>query len=229
MIDVFYSHLDTPLSADREARWLAELPAEKRRQLGHLHVPADRWRSLLGYRLLKQACQVLGAMDFCLDAVHFTRRGKPCAPGIHFSISHSHRLVACAVSLHHVVGLDVEHIRPVDGARLVHMLSAEERRGIGDDTVQFFRLWTGKEAVAKAHGTGLADMGAIDFRHQYPPEGVFFRGQRWYLHTLDLQHGYVATLALPLADPPVHITGLSPAQLDNPCPVETRSRALCSP
>jgi 4'-phosphopantetheinyl transferase len=79
-----------------------------------------------------------------------------------FSLSHTHGMVACAVTQDADVGVDVECIdREVDAgeiaarffapaeARLLADLDADLRRG------RFFDLWTLKEAFVKALGVGL--------------------------------------------------------------------------
>ena len=97
-----------------------------------------------------------------------TTKGKPFlidagdAPAS-FSLSHTHGMVACAVTNGADVGVDVECIdRDVNTADIaarffapaetVHLmqLDADARRD------RFFDLWTLKEAIVKALGTGMA-------------------------------------------------------------------------
>jgi len=97
-----------------------------------------------------------------------TTNGKPFlidagdAPAS-FSLSHTHGMVACAVSNGADVGVDVEcidrhvntadiaarYFAPDEAAHLVQ-LDAEARRN------RFFDLWTLKEALVKALGVGMA-------------------------------------------------------------------------
>jgi 4'-phosphopantetheinyl transferase len=89
--------------------------------------------------------------------------GKPVlAPGPAFSIAHSGRLYAVAVSGATSVGVDVEQRRSVARA------TAIAERWFGEDEaaelanvpeaerdLAFLRVWTEKEALAKRHGAGL--------------------------------------------------------------------------
>lgn len=90
----------------------------------------------------------------------------------HFSLAHSRGLVACVVSSDGAVGIDVE---PVDAAIDVdhiasRFFSAEEsdalqRYPITERPSRFCELWTLKEALFKAVGTGLSSgLNAVTFR-----------------------------------------------------------------
>ena len=97
-------------------------------------------------------------------------RGRPFIdpqlPGpLFFSLSHTHGLVACAVSRDEAIGLDVERIRepltPDDVGDLV--LTADELAQIEacsppGRTTRLIELWTLKEAYLKATGRGLSDV-----------------------------------------------------------------------
>ncbi|WP_052020360.1 4'-phosphopantetheinyl transferase family protein [Actinokineospora spheciospongiae] len=109
--------------------------------------------------------------------------GQP-VPGVDFSLAHTGDVLAVAVSRAGRVGVDVEvRDRPVDSpafrARACH--PAEPT----DDPV---RLWTVKEAIAKARGEGLL----LDFRTvraDRPPPG-------WRVHTEVVADRYRLTTAL---------------------------------
>ena len=77
----------------------------------------------------------------------------PGGPG--FSLTHAGDLVGVAVHPDGAVGLDVERERALDdlAAMAAHVSSPAETV---PDTVAFFMLWTRKEALLKATGTGLA-------------------------------------------------------------------------
>jgi 4'-phosphopantetheinyl transferase len=85
------------------------------------------------------------------------------ARGVHFNISHTADLVVCGVCPEVAIGLDVERIGsrldPLEIAR--RFFSTEEAVALEGTPEQaraahFCTLWTLKEALAKAHGLGLA-------------------------------------------------------------------------
>ncbi|MFF9196489.1 4'-phosphopantetheinyl transferase family protein [Streptomyces sp. NPDC014779] len=95
--------------------------------------------------------------------------GRPrlggAAGGLRASVSHVRGLTAVAVSRVGEVGVDVERLRPLPAAALARrwFTGAEGRwvaaRPQEEQPAAFLGLWTQKEAVGKALGTGLADGG----------------------------------------------------------------------
>jgi phosphopantetheinyl transferase len=78
-------------------------------------------------------------------------KGKPYLPdwpGVHFNVSHSGALFACAISAEAEVGVDVELIRDVPEKKEI-----AERYGL--DAGRFFETWTQREAYLKALGVGV--------------------------------------------------------------------------
>ncbi len=94
--------------------------------------------------------------------------GKPSlSVEVCFSISHTKNAIAVAID-DRPVGIDVETIasaeRLADAHFLERTMSAEERRRIAaaaEPSVAFTELWTQKEALVKARGTGLTDLNAL--------------------------------------------------------------------
>jgi 4'-phosphopantetheinyl transferase len=82
---------------------------------------------------------------------------------LHFNLSHTAGMVACAISRSEDIGIDIENIeRRVNTLQLAKGAFARteiERltllNGIGEREL-FFRLWTLKEAYIKARGMGLS-------------------------------------------------------------------------
>jgi 4'-phosphopantetheinyl transferase len=134
--------------------------------------------------------------------------GKPYLPdaAIRFNLSHSDDLWLLAVSDLSCVGADIELVRPrrnLSGLAQ-HSLSAEElalwkRSDSQTQLRDFFRLWSIKEAFAKATGRGLAiglancvvDM--RDFRHflRLPPP---YQDGDWHIVYHDVNE--VASMAV---------------------------------
>jgi 4'-phosphopantetheinyl transferase len=170
-------------------------PAE-RAAAERFRFPRDRARALVsraGLRLL-----LGGYLNLPAENVAFAAggTGKPRLAGtgaVSFNLSHSGACAAAAVSRGRELGIDIEQIRPDAAWRDIaaRFFSPEERAWL-DSRVEpgaFFRLWTAKEAVLKAAGTGLAaPLHRICVRpgEDAPP---------WNLRELDLAAGYAGAVA----------------------------------
>lgn len=94
-------------------------------------------------------------------------------PPLRFSLSHTHGLAACAITLEIDLGLDVEAIdHDVDIASVAeHVFSADERQRLAaccgsKQRDLFFWHWTLKEAYIKAVGAGMTlPLQSISFRN----------------------------------------------------------------
>jgi len=145
-------------------------------------------------------------------------RGKPevvwqkTAPRPRLNLSHTRGVVAAALSLDHDVGVDVESLgRKVDGLALAkRFFSAAEYQMLrhADPLVRgrdFLSVWTLKEAVVKAAGTGMArQMSAFTVRLD-PPAIIFENDDgdpaQWLLRQWLLESGHVMALALRHPEP----------------------------
>jgi 4'-phosphopantetheinyl transferase len=106
--------------------------------------------------------------------------GKPCLVGIHgphFNISHSGCWALIGFSDSRPIGVDIEYMRAAGGelglAR--SFFSAAEYRSLeGLDRAMllssFYKIWTCKEAVLKAHGAGISEH-LKDFSVELTPDG----------------------------------------------------------
>lgn len=139
--------------------------------------------------------------------------GKPAlarAQGLHFNVSHAGQWVLIAVSCDCEVGVDVERHRPENDldALARSVLCAEDLAhwrtvAAGEQATVFYRIWTCKEAIAKAIGCGmsmdfrsirldLAKSGAAALVSLAPDWGL---AEEWSLRELALAPGYSAAIA----------------------------------
>lgn len=114
--------------------------------------------------------------------------GSPC-----FSLSHSGKFVLLAVSML-PVGADIQKIQPVRPGLLQRMATAEEL----ESGIEFFTLFTRKEAMMKATGLGFSLL-PKSFSVVDP---LTFQGETYYFHTFQ-QEGYVLSFAGQEKQPPV--------------------------
>ena len=87
--------------------------------------------------------------DFSID-----EHGKPLSENTFFNVSHSHGLVMLALSKECPIGIDLELVRPVEQKLINYVTSEEERKEI-KEVKDFFKIWTSKESLLKAIGTGI--------------------------------------------------------------------------
>lgn len=151
-----------------------ELPMEKEiRRFLYEVVPQYKKERILQNRCPEKGDMILlgGALSVFMLQKYFGipaekqeigcgAHGKPYLlgyPDVHFSISHSGKWAACAVS-DRPVGIDVQEIRPFVPKVAERVCTAEELAEIAestDPTSAFTRLWTQKEAVLKKYGFGM--------------------------------------------------------------------------
>lgn len=83
----------------------------------------------------------------------YNEHGKPYLEGgPYFSISHCKAGIAVAID-DAPIGIDIETIRHANEDLVERTMNEQERVGMDDRT--FTRLWTQKEAIVKAEGTGI--------------------------------------------------------------------------
>ena len=149
----------------------------------------DRLCSIAGDHLAR-----LAVSDHCgvpMESIHFARTedGKPYAIDldVHFNISHTGSLAACAVS-DKSVGIDVQVMRPVRKALTRRVCTHRElgylkdAEGFGElltgrALIRFYRVWCSKEAYFKWLGTGITDLKKFDTIDHIFSGGTFQVGE----------------------------------------------------
>ncbi len=107
---------------------------------------------------LRQEYGITGSPVFTYNS-----HGKPSLEGrsdIHFNFSHCKTAAICAVD-NVEVGIDIETIRAYNRRLAQYTMNDDEFKRIESSPnpdIEFTRLWTMKEAVAKLSGTGLNDI-----------------------------------------------------------------------
>lgn len=152
-------------------------------------------------------------------------RGKPtlAAGDFNFSLSHSGDWLLIAVGTNADLGVDLEIPRKLNKARELarRYFTARESRWLEQQEPAarehaFLRLWTAKEAMVKAAGTGLAgyidqvevDLDGWPSLRRLP--GDWPPADRWSLLELELPDGLLGHLAVANADTSCVLHWLSP-------------------
>lgn len=140
----------TRLSADECSRCL-----RYRRQADRIRYAGTRavLKDLLAERLQIAPAEI----EFEIDACGKPRLALDGAP--HFNLTHAGDFALIAISDRHPVGIDIEAPNAsIDTGAIAAALTSDELQCCsgGSDTQTFFRIWSGKEAVLKALGVGIA-------------------------------------------------------------------------
>lgn len=128
--------------------------------------------------------------------------------GLDFNWSHSGQHAVVAVARRLAVGVDVECLRPRPSAlalaqRFFHRDEAATLCALPEDrqSHEFLRLWTGKEAILKAMGRGIAfglDRVVLENQGTGELRLSHLQGEdpaAWQLHPLQLPMGLIGAIA----------------------------------
>ncbi|MQX35695.1 4'-phosphopantetheinyl transferase family protein [Roseospira navarrensis] len=196
-----------PVAAVAAHQWpqlAALLDEAERDRAGRFHFEHDRRVFTLAHALARAVLTVAAGGAPAPSAWRFTEgaQGKPeavCPPGcprLRLNLSHTRGLAAVALAVDHDVGLDVEWAgRPASSLDLVDPFFAPSEAAAVRAAPEvarldtFLALWTLKEAVVKAVGTGLSQ--ALDsFAFTLDPLSLRFAhgrdtADRWLVRRLD--------------------------------------------
>ena len=196
------SHLERELSPDE---WRRVRRCSSNRIARRFIVRRGMLRRILGLYLNLPPHQV---------ELIYNAHGKPfvgpdCSPPVQFNMSDSGELVALAVGAGSPLGIDIERLSPISDhdALAFSILSEPELKQLNQAVASmrtdvFFRLWTRREAIAKAEGTGLRQNSAailLDASEKRPSpvsgSASLARLKDTKLYELILPDGYVGVLA----------------------------------
>ena len=147
----------------------ADLDEGERERAMRFHREIDRRLFVAAHALLRR--ELARSLDlrpaelaFSGEPMHRPELARPGGTGLRFNLSHTRGRVALVIARGLTCGVDVEQVdRGLDPLELApRVYSREERewlrdaRGDGELRDRFFRLWTVKEAYAKARGLGFS-------------------------------------------------------------------------
>lgn len=132
-------------------------------------------------------------------------RKKPSILGLEFNTSHSGNLAVIAVSPTSI-GIDVETIDLLfEYQNIVDYCFNEEEQLLlkaSNPLLNFYHLWTRKEAILKASGEGIsADMPLVDCL----PERVKRKGIEYAITTFRLDAEYIISIASEVSTSSIHL------------------------
>jgi phosphopantetheinyl transferase len=168
-------------------------------------VPDRTRQSSGGREMLAQLAAALDGRpvrDFCIATEPSGRPILTTTDGtkseVYVSLSHSGPKVACAATMLGPIGIDIERSRPdrnIAGIAEAAFGQAERERCAREGIAGFYRIWTVREAIAKALGAGLGMVGDRQDRAATGPDEGSWPWQGWRL----AHHRLPASLNLAIA------------------------------
>ncbi len=212
-VQVWSERLDAPAPRGDAVEWLDD---DERARAGRFRFERDRRRFVARRAFLRAV--LAGALDIAPADIRYRTSGttRPELEAVYdlsFSTSHSGDLAVVAVSRERIVGVDIGVVRPIPDAQdlAAAFFTAREHEVLEATPIEgrstaFLRLWTRKEAYAKAVGLGMTlpfqDFEVLDGDAGGPPVvAPLGAGRPFVLSGLDDLPGYVGTVATSIGMP----------------------------
>jgi 4'-phosphopantetheinyl transferase len=186
------------------------LSDDERQRAARFRFDIHRRRFIAARGLLRQALSEYLGTPAHEIRFSYGAKGKPAIAGspLQFNVSHSEEMAVYAFALEMPLGIDVEHIRPLDDLEAIahRFFSPGEWTAIEAMRPEkridaFFRCWTRKEAYIKATGDGLSyplnkfDVSVTGPAQMLSVEGDLSEASLWSMHDIALPEGYFGALA----------------------------------
>ena len=182
------------LAALEEA--LDSFPTLLKARIKAYQISSDRHLRTVGYLMLREYLRGL-EVGYSLADIKYPYAQKPSIreSNIEWSISHSGNqvIMAASNSLRHL-GIDLEQIKPLDLWLYDELLSDGEKNKVAqseDKLRTFYQIWTSKEAVIKAYGSGELDIAEVNTSL----ERIVYKGVNYTIQSIEVGTEYCATLA----------------------------------
>ena len=198
MTQLFYSIIDKWPSIQEIEKRLLLLPVSIAEKIKLYNNYEDKVLRLTGRLLLAQA---LKRIDISLADITFNENGKPFIVNnpIHFSTAYSGNIAVCIISTEGETGIDIEKIKPVELSLYKEYFTLNEwnyifsTKGIDESIKHFYHLWTRKEAILKASGTGLLfPLNTIEVLN----ESVTLNNKTYYFKRIEIDKEYYCYIAI---------------------------------
>ncbi|MEE0946637.1 MAG: 4'-phosphopantetheinyl transferase superfamily protein [Acutalibacteraceae bacterium] len=146
---------------------LSLMTEERRKYINSLSDEKRKLTSVCAqWHILSLASEVSGK-KYSEITVLRNEKGKPYLKDLpfHISISHSDSLVAVAIN-QNPIGIDIEKIKSRN-LNLCRKLCDDEAsiiRNSNNPTIDFYKIWTAKEAYFKMTGTGIVNLKSVSYK-----------------------------------------------------------------
>ncbi|TDW48164.1 4'-phosphopantetheinyl transferase [Flavobacterium sp. 270] len=198
MIYIYYSYLSEENHESLLKNDLPKFPFHYQEKIKRYRRWKDAQLSLLGRVLLFKGIEEIYNYNAYDKVMQHTKHNKPYFEdnSIRFNISHSGEIVVCVFGSEHEVGIDIEVISDIKIEDFKFQMTKTEWDNITfskNKERAFFDYWTQKEAVIKAHGSGLA-IPLESF--EILDNTTIINGEKFYLKKIEIDKKYKCYISL---------------------------------
>lgn len=195
MITVYYSEIDATSDL-----WYhlgkQQLPSAMKARADRYYNEADRKLYVLGKILLLKQLQLHNLHEtLFLGNIKISKFGKPFFEhAFDFNISHSGKVAMCAAVINDSIGADIEEIKDIQFDDFISVFSSNEWNVIhnySNPMEKFFELWTKKEALVKAAGTGISILQEVEVLNNT----TTISGKEYRIETINIIDKYKCSIA----------------------------------
>ncbi len=137
------------------------------------------------------------SIDFELDDLHFTDKGKPyIRQNIEFNISHTKGMVGVLFG-NVTVGLDIEEIKAIEDINEFRSVFTDDEilKIKKEGTFSFFEHWTLKEAIMKWCGEGITNPNMLNATKRVDKDTAILHDQLFHVQSFIVDDHFYLTLA----------------------------------
>jgi len=195
MIKLYYAFNNKLLNSEAYQEYLKRMPDDVVCKILRFKRWQDAQASLFGKLLLQDGLKSM-LLSYDLTNVKYNKYGKPFINrDIDFNISHSGKMVVCAISTEGEIGVDTEELKPITTDDFINHFTSVEWSEIhkGNNlSNNFYYHWTAKEAVIKAIGKGLSiPLQDISIER----DCAYIYNEKWSLKLINISPDYMIQLA----------------------------------
>jgi phosphopantetheinyl transferase len=188
-VEVRFAWIHSMAPADIEQITLG-LSVGLRTRISRYRTEDRRRQTIIGRLLLADALRSLGLRNVTTSVFDEDALGRPALPACYGgSISHAGELVVVGASTGCTIGVDVERADLTPHYTISRLLPNSDWNVWRDDP--FSRIWTAKEAIAKAANASIDEILSIPLGKQ----ATFVNGKRWFTTFLNPANNYLAAIA----------------------------------
>lgn len=170
---LYYVNVDSQLNKSVFNSMLDFVSPEKKNKVLKFRFDIDRKLSLYSEILVRcLICKTLSITNKDIE-IQQDELGKPFLknnPSLHFNLSHTKNAITVGIS-NDPLGVDIEKIKAADMKIAERFFTDNElswiRSNNSEQDVNFFSIWTKKEAALKSEGKGISHIKSFDVTDSY--------------------------------------------------------------